>query len=45
MKNIVIIPPLEYQGDLKSLTALYEYYGLTVHKALNTNKIVYFLDF
>ena len=32
-------PPLEYQGDRESLTALHEYYGLTVDEALNTNKL------
>lgn len=32
-------PPLEYQGDRESLTALHEYYGLTAYEALNTNKL------
>jgi len=32
-------PPLEYQGDRESLTALHEHYGLTADEALNTNKL------
>lgn len=32
-------PPLEYQGDRESLTALHEYYKLSAEQALKTNKL------
>lgn len=32
-------PPLEYPGDRKCLTALQEYYKLTVKQTINTNKL------
>jgi hypothetical protein len=32
-------PPLEYPGDRKCLTALHEYYKLTVTQVMNTNKL------
>jgi len=32
-------PPLEYPGDRKCLTALYEYYKLEKHQVINTNKL------
>ena len=32
-------PPLEYPGDRQCLTALYEYYKLTKHQVMTTNKL------
>ena len=32
-------PPLEYPGDRKCLTALYEYYKLEKHQVMYTNKL------
>ena len=32
-------PPLEYPGDLESLTALYEFYKLTKTQVMKTNKL------
>jgi len=32
-------PPLEYPGDLKSLTALYKHYNLTKTQVMKTNKL------